>query len=1523
MEDIYPKLINTYKYKSTCDDILKAIGLNKNNTIGYNNMLYKRVRKLIEDIAKIQFNGVIHEYNFTYPNHYPNESFTNSMYHLILSFSIIDENYIVYPYKFNIPIITGTRACMTVYKTPEEMFSNGERWNDKGGVINSMSGNEIIIRINERKITLIPMSCIRKNQYDELLQYAKIPEKDKTKSKKKSKNSKDENGDDIVVNKDDEDEEDENENTEVSKRRGEGIKTMKAFYTEMYTYDKFDKVHRMVIFMYEDKVYFFNTFPKQETIKLISGNIYSIYYMLKCHVFKLSNENINYDEIYDDPAAIILECDDVFQRIVDQSVYSNMLINLDATKKDFMKITELNYNKIKSKLITLEGSNVVDIDNSLVDFIYIQKSYNYYNKTYFNPLETLIQKMTIIAMLFTSFINDRMKISQDTAYVTDVDNYANKMYVAPYDKMYNDISTTLHAKVRRNNTSSKIERINDEICKSLVVNANKSSKMEDANNAKLVQILDRETHINSVSRMNTAVVNSSAHVGENARVVQLGSQIGFVCPFYTPESEKVGLRKEFALYRWISLYRNVDEIDELLKEFPSVTINSSSNYCETVAVENTNTNYTQEFLFEQNLTEVNNINTPGDYEYEMYKLHVYPDSKYIELKYNLDVNFVNKVFYDHIHKDLDSLIDNKKYSYMERTYVTLNYNEPKILFINGNPVKKISDDDFTLLIKKLKRNINTFDVVPLEYNNFYMLNLHGGLGGHFMFTTCTSSYIPYIFNCTTFQQCRDIFYDLVTDYDINLFLYKLSRFKNRETPVERVMNKDIYIKDDRYKLFKRPLTKKLKDEFFDKYGKQYCINKRYLLIDLWNIRNKYYNNKFKEYKVCGNCIKYYIDRCTCGNMYHSEGFSDYPIEFFNLITNGIIEFVSCSEVFHKNYSIAIDPTRYNNEDYAELDPTSFLSYSGSTVPYSNKTYGVRLAYQSNMVQQAYCTQPGALHAKTISHGYLLSGQQALCNTEIGYLLEKDCVAGSNIIVGVALDSKNSEDSFVCSESCTKTLLRYAKFKKETYKVKTKQNDAEKMGICPNSNTSKFKHIDPDTGLPILNSYVLPGEIIFAKYKETSINNKKIYEDTSFTADVDHFGVITKINLILGTFTAGTSVGAYEIDITFSNYRYYIAGDKICARYAQKQTLGEIVADNVLPVVASGPATGMRVEMLMSPAMYPSRQTSGLTNEFVVSLHGAYFGKYANATPFRDFDENDLLEIKQELQDVRYGEIKYELIKLVNNKKVDISHLDGIESYIAPPKNDFSNTMLSKEIYDEIVREANNINVLTDELCKEVRERIAANLPDRNNLIYSIYNEHVTTRVNIGGKLAKIKVIDDLDKQKAVELSENTYDNFMNYYEEYYNFKYNVSTNKEQNFELYVDGKFCNMFIGICRILLLRHQARDKIKALPKDPTAIVNNRFKQVKSGRDGGLRFNKQENNATMAGGAPSVSYERYSILGDGVKLIHCSNCGNRCSTYSYTTTCKCGGDAYSVNSAYGTIILENAASQVGIGVKFYAEPK
>lgn len=1184
MDSIYPKIYNQSAYSEEASVVLDAISFNKNNLIGHSN-LKMRIKELVDTLAKeIHGPNSVANVEFTKPNSYPNTYVSTANYTASAKISMYNAlGQEVWNRSLIFPVAVGSLMCKTYGKTDLSNLYNGERWKEVGGYFAFNSGMEDIIRTSEKKQTLIPLSSVNKTVYsEEIRKFTK----------------KNENGPLV--------------------RRGAGDQDVQRFITTIYVYDVFFRTHMLSVFMYEGILNMSYNFAKNNSLSFsgVSTNLF-VFFLVLMHSSNFSFTHLSRGEVVDKFYSIL-------NTMMSPKIMSHLRILANDAEKQF-KDDKSNYGD------TILGSlrNYKANDMSLRDttkILEIRESEE--------AEEVLYRKMAMISVPLITFISDRLKVATNGRIDTDIDNYGTKMYVPSHELLFSMIREQLLKEVTKNKNSK------------IVVNPKNSSiRNNDSSTSKLIQKMDRETYYSVLAKMRTIMVNSSQHVSSRAREVRLDSQMGCIDPFYTPESDKVGLRKEMAIFAWISLYRRKSLVFKILQRMPSDPVNSS-------------------------------------------KL-------------------------------------------------------PGILFVNGVPHSRITEETYLQVKSTCKRDIDLFDIVFTRIHGHYSCNTIGGTIGHFVFTT--------------------------TNKKLNIEQY-------RSMPKPPVNNAPYFSAD-----------------------------------------------------------------------------------FVGLLTSGVIEFLAANEVGKS--SIAIDASKYAGEDYAEIDPISFLSFTALSVPFSNKTFGVRLAYQSNMVQQSFCAQPGSMDAKNVSQGYLLSGQPAICNTETGQLIESHCSAGSNIMVGFTMQAYNSEDSFVCSESCTKTLLRYAKFKRLPIRLKIQANtEIDIAGIIPGGEASSYKHIDPRTGLPILNSHIYPGDTIFAKYRSTTENGVVVYKDTSIRADVDHCGVITTVALYQGFIKAGIKLASnYSFDVIFGNYRHYIAGDKICARYAQKQTCGQIVPDVTLPIISSGPSAGTRVEMLMSPAMFPSRQTSALISEIVSTTYGAYFGEYINSTPFRDCD---IKRMKHILEDVRRYEYK---------------DLPDAEFYQA---------------------------------CSQLEIDPA----------YQIYDESGQVQVSIGGKLVRFKATPaEFEFSQTIQTAEKP-----EFLKSLATFKNENPTEEERtDYELVVGGRQSKMMVGLVRVNLLRHQARDKIKVSTTNPAAVQGTRFRQTRSGRDGGLRYNKQENNATLAGGAPTSTNERHVFLADGVSTMYCSVCGLRNTKDTTETLCSsCGGQCYMCQSTFGSIIFEQAILQAGMLYECRSEP-
>lgn len=169
---------------------------------------------------------------------------------------------------------------------------------------------------------------------------------------------------------------------------------------------------------------------------------------------------------------------------------------------------------------------------------------------------TIEAKLYGLAMLLVAHICDRINFR-----VTDLDDYTNKIYYTAgrqiYSKLakllvYYDVSTRIDPRGNEKFVrQQQLRKMSLFKCFSITANYGYDKKTIESTHIQL----DHMSRFGDLMMTRSIIVPTSSHAAEIARVVRLESQIGYVDPYYTSDSAKVGFDKDLGVNTTISLPR--------------------------------------------------------------------------------------------------------------------------------------------------------------------------------------------------------------------------------------------------------------------------------------------------------------------------------------------------------------------------------------------------------------------------------------------------------------------------------------------------------------------------------------------------------------------------------------------------------------------------------------------------------------------------------------------------------------------------------------------------------------------------------------------------------------------------------------------------------------------------------------------------------------------------------------------------------------------------------------------------------
>ena len=364
--------------------------------------------------------------------------------------------------------------------------------------------------------------------------------------------------------------------------------------------------------------------------------------------------------------------------------------------------------------------------------------------------------------------------------------------------------------------------------------------------------------------------------------------------------------------------------------------------------------------------------------------------------------------------------------------------------------------------------------------------------------------------------------------------------------------------------------------------------------------------------------------------------------------------------------LLINLNRFLSRDYVPythcmLHPAIIHGVVAANIPFPDHNQSPRNCYQSSMGKQAIGTFVTNHNQRMDTMANVLVYPQVpLVATRIAQHTRMDKLHhGYNAMIAIATYSGyNQEDSLIGSlaaaqrgayntayyRTYTSTLQKLTSSDaSENFEVPPERTVGRKVGAggkdryhaIQRSLTSTKGRGGRKPELPRVGAIVNGNDIIIPKSKKVTSSKKKgsgqaetLYTDCSVTVKPSESGVVDMV-IPNEYITNNENEDAYAfVKVRICEKREPEIGDKFASRAAQKGTEG--IQLNVADMMFSN--AGVSPDKIMNPQAVPSRMTQGQLIESICAKEGVLRGKFHDATPFTDFD---LEEIKDSLEQTGY------------------------------------------------------------------------------------------------------------------------------------------------------------------------------------------------------------------------------------------------------------------------------------------------
>lgn len=341
--------------------------------------------------------------------------------------------------------------------------------------------------------------------------------------------------------------------------------------------------------------------------------------------------------------------------------------------------------------------------------------------------------------------------------------------------------------------------------------------------------------------------------------------------------------------------------------------------------------------------------------------------------------------------------------------------------------------------------------------------------------------------------------------------------------------------------------------------------------------------------------------------------------------------------------LLININRFLSRDYVQythllIHPAIIHGVVATNIPHPDHNQSPRNCYQSSMGKQAigtYVTNH-TQRMDTMSN-VLTYPQRPLVSTRTAAYTGMDSLHhGFNAMIAYATyTGYNQEDSLVGNKaSAQRGTFNTAWYRTYSTTLQRSTDSNESFEVPPDKRTigrkvgsgghDRYHAIQIQHGkskgpdLPKVGAFVQGNDIIIPKSKKVSGKKKGsdvLYTDLSVTVKPSEGGVVDMV--IPNEYISNNeNEDAYQfVKVRLCENRQPEIGDKFASRAAQKGTEG--IQLNSADVMFSG--AGVAPDKIFNPQGIPSRMTHGMLLESVSAKEGVLTGKFHDATPFTDFD----------------------------------------------------------------------------------------------------------------------------------------------------------------------------------------------------------------------------------------------------------------------------------------------------------------
>jgi DNA-directed RNA polymerase II subunit RPB2 len=348
-----------------------------------------------------------------------------------------------------------------------------------------------------------------------------------------------------------------------------------------------------------------------------------------------------------------------------------------------------------------------------------------------------------------------------------------------------------------------------------------------------------------------------------------------------------------------------------------------------------------------------------------------------------------------------------------------------------------------------------------------------------------------------------------------------------------------------------------------------------------------------------------------------------------------LDYIDCQEV--ESLRLSMEP--FSPENLSEIHGTVIFSASGSVTPFSDHNASTRNTFICQQSKQACSWYNTAFNKRfDTNSSWLNNASRPICQTWTNnHVLGKDgCMPyGETPIVAIGIYSGyNQDDSIIVNKQSVERglfgITYYHSYKvleeivdslsKQHSEIANIATDPRFRETVSRQADADYSKLGPDgiimKGSAVTDKTVLVGMVV---PKLDSKGQIVSYVDKSVLPNRGQLGMIDDVYIY-----NSASSGLRCVKIRISENRKITLGDKLGSRHGQKGVCGMLLDECDMPFTKDG----VRPDIIISPAAFPSRMTIGQLVESMVTKLGIHLGCLIDSTAFstqnRIFEFKDLL-----------------------------------------------------------------------------------------------------------------------------------------------------------------------------------------------------------------------------------------------------------------------------------------------------------